>query len=210
MKKTYLLSILGSVMLGLTAQATPITWNFLENGTGAKGKVETFTESGVSVTAYGYAKNSSGIYVQSKLYAKNGGAGETGLGMKADSDHEINPKQFVQLLLNTPGYTLDSLYFDSVQPGEFAKIYYSNTLGVLGTYLGTVSSNTSFDVSAYSTYYIGVTASGINGKNVLIHSLTANVTQNPPPPSVPDGGSTVLLLGGVLAGLGLMRRKILA
>ena len=59
----------------------------------------------------------------------------------------------------------------------------------------------SFDISGHSSGYIGVQA---GSGNVLIASVT--VTPN----GAPDGASTVLLLGGALTGLALIRRKLMA
>ena len=205
MTNKFFLTALVIVGFGVAAQATPITFNFFENGLGTLGTSSTFTESGVSVTAYGFTSGG----VATALYAKNGGVGEMGLGIASDSDHEINSSTFVQLNLTTlSGSSLSSLFFGSVQSGETALIYFSNTLGLLGAPIGSVTSDSTFDVTSYLNGYVGVTTSGVQGyvdPNVLITTLTANTTNR-----VPDGGTTLALLGGALTALALIRRKLVA
>lgn len=203
MKNASLLKVLSMVALGVSAQATPITINFLENGSNLSlGSSSVFTESGVSLTAYA----SSG----QNLYAKSAGSGETGLGIASDSDHEINSGNFIQLYSSSSGLSLSSLFLSSVQEDESATIWFSSQLGSLGSKIGTVYSDGSFNVSAYVNGYIGVSAGGECG-NVLIATATGSTsTLSPRVDPVPDSGSTLILLGGVLTGLSLIKRKFLA
>jgi hypothetical protein len=202
MKNKWFLSALAVIGLGISAQANTVTWSFLENGTGNLGNSSTFTESGISLTAYGFTSAN----VATALWGKNDGPGETGLGIASDGDHEINPVSYVQInmtpLLNS---TVTSILFGSVQSGETALVYFSSSLGSLGSFLGTITSDTTFTVPlADLNGYIGVTAGGSNtgnDPNVLISTLSATVP-------VPDGGTTVALLGGALLGLGLLKRKL--
>jgi hypothetical protein len=206
MKNKYLLTAIAVVGFSVAAQATTVTWNFLENGSDVTlGNSATFTESGYTLTAYGF--NVSGN-TPTALYAKNDGVGEQGLGIASDPlDHEINPTAYVQLFTTTtPASSLTSLLLGSVQAGEIANIYVSSTLGSLGSFVGTVTSDTTFDISSYIGEYVGVTASGSSPDglpNVLLGTVTGTV-------GVPDGGTTVMLLGGALMGLGLLKRKFLA
>lgn len=186
---------LAIVGLGTVVQADTVTWNFLENGQDASlGASSTFTESGIGLTAYA----SSG----ETLYAKNDGPGEVGLGITSDSDHEINGNNFVQLNLTTtpPVSSWTLLFLGSVQSGETATIHYSLFQGILGSQIGTVNSDGTFDISGYSTGYIGISA---GSGNVVLGSATANF-------NTPDGGTTMMLLGGALMGLGLIKRKLSA
>lgn len=208
MKNKYLLTAIAVVGFSVAAHATTVTWNFWENGVNVDlGTTSTFTESGISLTAYGFTTAN----VATDLFAKqDADPGENGLGIASDgTEHEINTLNYVQLLLTTtPASNLSSLLLGSVQSGETANIYYSATLGALGVKVGSVTSETTFDLTPYLTGYIGVTASGIQGyvdPNVLITSVTGTVVDR-----VPDGGTTVMLLGGALMGLGLLKRKFLA
>lgn len=196
MKNKWLLTALVFAGFNLAVQANTVTWNFLENGSDVSlGASSTFTESGVALTAYASGTES--------LYAKNDGPGENGLGITSDIEHEINPNNFVQFNLTTvPAVSSWTLVFlGSVQSGETATIYYSPVLGTLGTLLGTVTGDGSFDISSISAPgYIGVSA---GSGNVLLESVSAVV-------NTPDGGTTMMLLGGALMGLGFIKRKLSA
>ncbi len=204
MKLKLFLTALAVVGFSAAVQANTVTWNFLENGLGNLGNSSTFTESGIALTAYGYTTANS----PTALYAKNESPGESGLGIASDAEFEINTTTYVQLLLTTtPAANLTSLFFGSVQQGETANIYYSAVLGSIGLLVGSVTSDTTFDLTPYLTGYIGVTASGVQGynnPNVLIASVTG--TYN----NTPDGGTTAMFLGGALVGLGLIKRKLLS
>jgi len=187
--------ILGFASMGLAiaAQGITINYTFLENGANVNlGSSSTFTENGISLTAYASPGQ--------ELYAKMGGGDENGLGIASDSDHEINPKTYIQLQVPTsPISTLHMVFLGSVQPGESAQIYWSSTLGTLGSWIGAVTGDGSFDISAYNiTGYIGITA---GTGNVLIDGVTATA-------DVPDSGTTVAMLGCALTALGLARRKL--
>ena len=186
MKNKTLLTALAVVALGVSAQATTIT--FQENGSNLT--------IGPSATFGGLlAANAS---AGETLYAKNLGGTETGLGITSDSDHEINPNNFVQIKAIN-GFILDNLIFlSSVQGGESATIWYSLIQGALGVQIGTVTADGSFDIAPFGDGYIGVSA---GTGNILLESVSGHV---------PDGASTMLLLGSALTGLGLLKRKLLA
>ena len=198
MKNKSLLTALAVLALGVSAQATTIT--FQENGSEiALGATSTFASS---VTGYASAGET--------LFAKNTGPGERGLGLLSDPDHEINNQNFVQIK-GINGFILDSISLGSVQPGEIALIWYSLVQGVLGVQIGSLTSNGSFDVSAYNAGYIGVSAGGVGGiGNNGIQNALPNVVLETAVGHVPDGASTMLLLGSALTGLGLLKRKLVA
>src|SRR5579862_7891526 len=104
-------------MLGFAPSiwATPFIYNF-DNPTGTLGVSQTYTDNGVTLTAYGYNQG-----IGTKLFGKNDGGDENGLGLFGTSDHEITSNGFVQLdMLNlwllTP--TSISLSIGSVQDDE--------------------------------------------------------------------------------------------
>jgi hypothetical protein len=193
MKIKNIIAVAALVGLGMSAQAITIT--FLENGNNVVlGSSSTFNEPGASLTAYASSGQS--------LFGKNLGAGETGLGINSDpsGQHEIYGSTFIQLLSNPSVFAVSSVSFNSVTGGEIANVYYSAVLGSLGILIGTTSSNSTFLInSIYQNGYIGV-ASGAG--NVLLASATGT--------AVPDGGTTVAMLGGVLAAIGMIRRKLFA
>ncbi|MDR3460075.1 MAG: VPDSG-CTERM sorting domain-containing protein [Verrucomicrobiae bacterium] len=81
-----------------------------------------------------------------------------------------------------------------------SAIYSQDALFLNVVLNGTVSGN-GYDATAFSgTFQVANPAA--NGLTTFTERLSFN--------SVPDGGSTMLLLGGALTGLGLLRRKLLA
>jgi hypothetical protein len=186
-----------ALTLALGAQANTITYTFQENGVGNLGHTSTFTESGISLTVTASPGQD--------LYAKNQGGDETGLGIAAEEDHEIDGNSFIQITVPTaPGSNLKTITLGSVQPGELARIFFSTTLGTLGTLQGVLTSDNPFDISSFGPGYIGIAGGGTGGADVLLDTLTAEVI------TVPDGSSTVTLLGIGLTGVALIRRRVIA
>ena len=190
------LTVLTVAVLGMSAQA--ITINFQSNGTSQSlGSSSVFSFTGGSLTAYA----SSGISMNN-LYAKSAGGDETGLGLTSDptGDHEISGSFYIQLLASS-GAAISSVSIGSATSPDVAQVYVSTALGSLGTFLASTNADGTISIPAqYQTgYYINI-ASG--GGNVLLDSATVG--------SVPDGGSTLVLLGSSLAAIGLIRRKLQA
>jgi hypothetical protein len=184
--------------MGLAARATPVTFTFLENGANVNlGASSTFTQGSDTLTAYASPGQD--------LYAKSTGGGEIGLGIASDpaGQHEIYGSTFVQLLA-TSGESITSLFTENNNNQDLAFIYASTTLGTLGTLLTPTAVNGTYVIpTAYQTgFYIGI-ANGYPGGNTWVGSTVVNK-------NVPDGGSTVLLLGSVLTGFGLIKRKLMA
>ena len=183
MKIKNVLAVTALVGLGLSAQATTIT--FQENGSNtALGNSSTFTEGSASLTAYGFVNGSPST--GTALYAKSKGAGETGLGINSDpsGDHEVWGSTFIQILSSQSAFAVTSISLGSTTGGEISDIYYSTVLGVLGTLIGSTSSNSTFAIaSIYQNGYIGLAAAGTPNANVLLGPVTG---------TVPDGGTTKL------------------
>lgn len=185
-------------VMAFATQANAITFTFQENGPGDLGSNHSvFVESGFSLTVDAFLNNGD----PTNLFAKNLGGDETGLGTTSDPTHqnEIWTGDFIQLTLPTsPASNFQLVLVGSVQAGEEADIYFSNTLGVLGAQIGTLTSDGSFSIpAADQTGFIGITA----GKaNVLLNSATIT--------TVPDGGSAVALLGIALAAIEGLRRTL--
>jgi opacity protein-like surface antigen len=196
MKKS-LLAAIAVLALGTAAQATPITFTFQENGHNtALGSSSTFTEGSSQIEAWALGANPG------NLYAKFQGGDENGLGLTSDPTHdnEITKGSYIQLL-GLAAFDITSILIGSDTPPDGAQIYYSSTAGLGGLHLiTTLTADGSVDLSAYAGDYITV---GASAGNVLIDSVTGVQ-------GVPDGGSTVLLLGSVLTGLGLIKRKLMA
>ena len=178
--------------IALAGQANAVNFNFQENGSNLDlGTTSTFTESGLSLTASGFLTAGGTTH----LFSKNLGGTETGLGTTTDptGQHEIVSTNFVQLTLpTTPPSNFSLVLLTSVQPGEQAKVFFTTTPGTLAgaTLIGTVT-NADGKISIPAgdqTGFIDITA---GAANILLESATFTTT-------VPDGGSTVALLGVAL------------
>ena len=152
------------------------TWNLsLPNGT--LGTSQPYTVNGVTITAYGFNNGNPGT--PTALYGKNNGGNENGLGINSNVNHEIDINHFVQLDLNqviAAGVTSGTMSIGSMQAGEPANVYGSNTLGVIGTLLMTVPvtlDNTPFAMPGFPTYrYISVRASAASPADVLLQQVS--------------------------------------
>ncbi len=207
--RTVLVMVAAGTLACTGARATTITWTFFEHG-GDKvlGPVSTFTADGYGLTVYGFKDGPTAT--PADLYAKYSASDpedEEGLGLvdDFDRDFEIDPAHFVQLDARIgSGVTVSRLALKSIQTGEPAGIFGSNTLGELGTRLTVLSSDTGFDLAPFAGKFrfFGVTDVGhFASADVLISSLSATV-------SVPDGGTNGLLLGLGLLGVGLAARRL--
>jgi hypothetical protein len=199
MKKTILTAV-AAIALGTAVQAVPVTFTFLENGGDVNlGASSTFTQSGSQVEAWALGSNPG------DLYAKNHGGDENGLGLTSDpsGDNEITPGKYIQIL-GLGGFDITSISIGSDTPPDGAAVYWSSASGIGGLHLiGDYGSDQTVNVSAWGSDYITL---GATDGNVLFDTAVGNQ----PVTTVPDGGSTVLLLGSVLTGLGLIKRKLMA
>ena len=190
--------------IALAGQANAVNFNFQENGSNLDlGTTSTFTESGLSLTASGFLTAGGTTH----LFSKNLGGTETGLGTTTDptGQHEIISTNFVQLTLpTTPPSNFSLVLLTSVQTGESVQVFFTTTPGTLAgaTLIGTVSNvNGSISIPAGDqTGFIDITA---GAANVLLAG--AQITT-----SVPDGGSTVALLGVALTAVEGVRRILRA
>ena len=203
-KLTTIIMALAAIGAGLATQAKAVNFTFQENGSNIDlGPTSTFTSGGFSLTASGFLTAGG----TTNLFAKDLGGTETGLGTTSDptGQHEIVTTNFVQLTLPTaPPSNFSMVLLTSVQTGESAQVFFTTTPGTLAgaTLIGTVSNaNGSISIPAGDqTGFIDVTA---GAANVLLAG--AQITT-----SVPDGGSTVALLGVALTAVEGVRRILRA
>jgi hypothetical protein len=208
MKINSLLTMLACAGFAAVAQAGTVTINFqelgsnLDLGPGAK----TFTAGGVSLTAQGFS-----LTGDVDLWAKltSGDPSETGLGLANDADHEIHKGSFIQLSIpptGVAGAVLTLLTSGSLQGTETVAITFGDTSGTLGGFPppgNTHSGGGVFTFTIPSSIHPFLDITGTLG-NVLLDSVVITF------PTVPDGGMTIMLLGGAVTALGLIRRKLIA
>lgn len=233
------MAVLAMMVVGTgLAQAATATWTFSSpNGTVATPHtyLDTTSGSSVPITAYGDTTvngpttvvvgtstwgpggsftNDTGTITAHALFGKNGGTGETGLGLDGLlSDNEIEYKSFVQLDVTTvksDGYTNLAMSIGSIQAGEGYYLWGSNTLGTPGKLLKTtlgLPEVQTFDIPDFATYnFFSISAtpiqSGYSSSDILIvDGLTTAFTPVPIP-------GAVWLLGSGLVGLAGLRRKL--
>jgi hypothetical protein len=204
MKKNLLLA-LAFAGLATSLQANTVVFDSTVWGTSGDLGVssQTFNSGGVSLNISTTSSGAGGPASSAHLYAKNGGGDETGLGVIPAPEFEINPDTGLTILVPSGG--LLSIFLGSVQSGEAATVFWGTTFGATTFGFPLVTSNGSVNVSSVPAGdYITIYGSGIGGQNVLLDTVVANG------PSVPDGGTTLAMLGSALTVLGLARRKLVA
>jgi hypothetical protein len=133
-----------------SAQAT-VVWDLNPSDANAPvgGSSHTYTNSGFSITAYGF-DNHSGIGTAHDLFYKNvpaiGGATETGLGLTNTTNNELQTGlHFIQFDFTAAlaaGMFNGQLSVGSIQANESFAIFGSNALGTLGTQVSGVFGST--------------------------------------------------------------------
>ncbi len=207
-------SMLGFGM-GLQAGTVTYTWNF-EGTNETLGASQVYTSSptgGASITAYGLSCVASGCSA-TDLYGKNGGAGETGVGIANDpsGDHEIYPGTFVQLDLTNllaMNPASGTLTIESVQSSEGFTLSVNNAQGSPGAVFYTSpkpspSATITLSAAAPGTYLpsgYDFLSIGATSGNVLLSSLTATFNTDAPEPA------SFALVGGALLGLAALRGR---
>jgi hypothetical protein len=180
-----------AVLAGFNAQATPITGSIGFNGN--------YTQTG------GDPNDLSTAISLSLFNVAISGPATSGALVGA-----INPTFATPIGVNGNGPSLVGAQLWSVLVGSTTFSFIvgteAQTLGAGNTTLtlagnGTLGDGNAADSTA-GTWTLGFGVSGA--------AFTWNATSANSPLPVPDGGTTVALLGGALAGLGLLKRKFLA
>jgi len=146
-----IVSVIGAAMLIVGSARATVVWDLNPNDQNAPvgGSSHTFTNSGFSITAYGF-DNNAGIGTAHDLYYKNlapiDGAVETGLGLVNTPANELQENlHFIQFDFTAAlvaGMFNGQLSVGSIQAGESFTIFGSNTLGTLGTQVAGVFGST--------------------------------------------------------------------
>ena len=186
--------------------AVLVTWNLNPGGLNADvgSNSASFTQSGYTITAYGYNSNGTAH----ELHYKNEGPSERGLGLAGVLNNELQPGQhFITLSLVSilsQGFTNGQISVGSVQSGESWSLYGSNTLGTLGTLLNAVPFGSSTDeqfvnVPNFGTYqYVSVVS---NTGDVLPVAFQAVVVP------IPEAASVIPVLCLITAATALEVRR---
>lgn len=146
-----LVNIMGALILIAASARATVVWDLNPSDQNAPvgGSSHTFTNSGFSITAYGF-DNNAGVGTPHDLYYKNlapiDGAVETGLGLVNTPGNEIQANlHFIQFDFTAAivaGMFNGELSVGSIQAGESFTIFGSNTLGTLGTQVSGVFGST--------------------------------------------------------------------
>jgi hypothetical protein len=205
-KFTTIILTLAGMFAWATRANADTTFNFLENGSNVDlGPTSTFIEGGFSLTASAFLTSGGTTHLYAKKLSNIDGSSEIGLGTTSDptGDHEITTNSFIQLTLpTTPSSNFQRVLLASVQEGEKALVYFTQTAGTLAgaTLIGTVT-NADGSVALPAgdqTGFIDITA---GSANVLLSSATVD--------AVPESGSlTLLCLGLVVIGIGGRQRTL--
>lgn len=243
MKKGLLSAAL--VLLGVAitpAQANTYTFGWVTtlNANTNLGLSYALTSGSITLTAYGLTVNAgvtNAATAGPDLYAKNDGAGETGLGMTNDpgKDNEISAQlndgiqiDFSNAIKNAPNANV-TLSIGSVQSGEGWALYGSNTLytvacssmslGALGEpllagvgpYANATDTVTLPDWGQYDYYTLMATDPG--GSNPLANIVLGTVTIATPVQGLLKSATptpepaTLLMAGTALIALGVVLKK---
>ncbi|MGB6624503.1 MAG: PEP-CTERM sorting domain-containing protein, partial [Candidatus Acidiferrales bacterium] len=208
------------------AFASGVSFNFNLPG-GKLGTSQSYTSNTFTVTAYGYKCDASSATstkltkcAGSDLYGKNGGVGETGLGLNGENDQEIgwNGKKSDYVL----GLDVSSLFaghmasltldFGSVQKGENYTVwgYASNPFGtnvtlsnqllsVFGNSNSTADYTSTISLNSNDQFLVITSQCG----DVLLDSLSGTA-----PSPTPEPGTLALFGTGLLLAGFIMRRRL--
>lgn len=139
--KKILTGLVGAALLTAAGAASATTWDFTQMAAGPYTSPYSFGTTpagGPALQTWGF--DSTGA--SEGLWIKHEGAGETGLGLQNDDDHEIGPKNaYIALLMPTAQAGNNfTVTIGSLAGGDVAQVYETSSTGTGGrTLLGTLT-----------------------------------------------------------------------
>jgi hypothetical protein len=159
--------------------ASAITWDFGPLHPGPLGTTQTYTVSGVTLTAAGFsaaAALATGPNVN--LFGKTG-ADENGLGLQNDpsGENEIQGTSLVQIA--AAAVTNVSFIMSSVQAGEAWEVWGSNSATALGAPILLGNDELSHSLPSFAFYSFGAQLFSPASGNILLSSISAVAVPGP-------------------------------
>lgn len=218
MKSTYkILGAMTTAIIVSAAQAVPISFSFTDSGSDIASVVK--SNSGVTVTVTAYSTTDGNSWDTGNI-TQNGSAGMGVRNGPNDDSHTIDNSGRMDYLLFSFSTAVDLTSFTMgfVDGDNDYRWAVGSPGGSLDNRLDTLFSSGSnvnpptqgptpitYTLSGNGTYLLlGASSSGSNDR-FKVSALTINYGANTT--TVPDGGSSLLLLGAALSVLGLAARR---
>lgn len=225
--KKAVVAVAGACLLALSANANPITYVTPTGSTSQGQAVDAyatflFGSGSVTITLGNLEANPTAAsqLISDLSFTLSDGASSGTLASMSSTEITIGsggtvmnptPVTSSRWHLSSSGFTLDAL--GGGQPSDLiigppdSNGLYSNANSSIGNFNPSLSQTATFVVDVANinadTSVTGATFSFGTGPDAYV---TGQVGQ--PPQSVPDGGTTALLLGAALSAVGLIRRKL--
>jgi hypothetical protein len=177
-------AVVAAVAVAANVQATPIA--------GSIGFTGTYTANGT----FDDLTTATSMTITSVAIASETGVFATATTPTFKSPIAVNPANNLIPSVQLWTVLVGGVTYSMVVNTEVETLDTSSQLNLAGT--GTLEDGTAADNTA-GTWQLGF---GANGNSFTWQSTSGN--------NVPDGGTTAMLLGGTLMGLGLIKRKLMA
>ena len=154
--------------------ASAITWDFGPLHPGLLGTTQTYTVSGVTLTAAGFSSAAALAGAANvALFGKNLGGDENGLGLNPTVENEISGTNLIQIAM-AAGLSGVSFIMNSVQAGEAWEVWGSNSATALGAPLILMGTDeASHPLPFFNFYSFGAAGFLPASGNVLLSSISA-------------------------------------
>lgn len=205
LKRTFIVALLALGLMAGTAHAGLLTGNFIINiyqgyGSGNSGDPQEQALLSNPLIATAYAVGTA--HYTGAINFSDGGANTIGAFLGSAGGHPVYSNLTVASLpLSSATFDLTTVFsITGSTGGESGVIYHDDGIGL---YQGT----TPIVLSSAPTVEIGTPYTLPAGDFQLIYVSANGLPEVLQVETVPDGGTTAMLLGGALTGLGFLRRK---